>query len=915
MPSHREKERATGGQPELSGPAQNTTAGPAPWRLEAMDPSTTLVTVNKRLALELRRRHDEAEVAAGRQVWESADILPWGAWLARHYSALLDRAFTRLDLLSPVQERLLWQEIIEADRTTGGLLRPAAAAEAARNTYALAQAWRLEADILAAQGGDETHRFLDWCRAFDRTLSRLGLLSAAQLPALIADAVEADALDLPGRLVHSGFDDLAPAQAALFAALDSAGCEVLVHAEAPRTAQCRRVELADAESEIRCAAAWAADLMRRNPQARIGIVAPQVARQRRDLERLFSEACAPARYLGLAAQAAPFDISMGEPLDGQPLVAHGLLALDLLLGEQPLAAIGQLLRSPFIGGHAAEWEARALFDAFLREDGLPRLDIDRLLRRLAAVDPGHPAHCPDLAARMAAFAQLRRTLQAQTAPDRWAAALQQALGILGWPGDRPLDSVEFQQHRRVQDLLSELSTLAKVRPRMCLAEAAGHLRALAAETLFQAESAAVPIRILGPLEAAGLQFDALWLLGMHDQNWPPPAQPDPLLPVGLQRELGMPHASAARELAFASALTARLAGGAAEVIASHARFDGEREQRPSPLLQDWQPVAAEALAAQGEDLLAACAANGRCEPLPAPAAGPAGAHQRGGAGLLAAQARCPFQAVARYRLQAGALPEPSHAADAALLGDLVHELLQRTWHTLGDSSALRRADDAALGGQIEQLADAVLQDLGRRRPDLFGETFRALERDRLTALVLDWLQLERTRAGDFRVEALEQRQPVGLEGLELSTRVDRIDRLDDGSLVVIDYKTGREVSSAGWLDERLSEPQLPLYCVHAGDTVAAAVLARVRRDDKGCSFVGLGREPGLLPGAQDPAGTEGGPTWEVLERQWRERLGVLAREVLAGRADATPSPQACRHCDLGPLCRVAELLAEDETDD
>jgi probable DNA repair protein len=606
---------------------------------------------------------------------------------------------------------------------------------------------------------------------------------------------------------------------------------------------------------------------------------------------------------------------MGEPLGGQPLVAHGLLALDLLLGEQPLAAIGQLLRSPFIGGHSAEWEARALFDVFLREDGLPRLDIDRLLRRLAAVDPAHPAHCPDLAARMAAFAGLRQGMRAQAAPDRWAAALQQALAALGWPGDRPLDSVEFQQHRRLQDLLSELAAVAKVRPRMRLAEAVGHLRTLAAETLFQAESAAVPIRILGPLEAAGLQFDALWLLGMHDQNWPPPAQPDPLLPVGLQRELGMPHASAARELAFAAALTARLAGAAAEVIASHARFDGEREQRPSPLLQDWEQVAPEDLLRPGTQLLAACAANDRCEALPAPAAGAAAARQRGGAGLLAAQARCPFQAVARYRLRAGALPEPTHAADAALLGDLVHELLQRTWQALGDSAALHRADDSVLAEQIARLADAVLQDLGRRRPDLFGATFRALERERLTALVVDWLRLERTRPGEFRVEALEQRQPVELDGLELSTRVDRIDRLGDGSLVVIDYKTGREVSSAGWLDERLSEPQLPLYCVHAGDAVAAAVLARVRRDDKGCSFVGLGREPGLLPGAQDPADIEAGPSWESLGRQWRERLGILAREVLDGRADPTPSPQACRHCDLGSLCRVQELLAEDSGDD
>lgn len=894
-----------------TGPGPDTAP---PWRLDALEPSTTLVTVNNRLAQELRRRHDSAQSDAGRTVWESADIIPWAAWLGRQYAGLLDAGFTALDLLSPVQERLLWQEIIEVDGAANELLRPAAAAEAARAAYALVHAWRLDEGVLGARGADETQRFLSWRRAFDRALARRGLLSGAQLPALVTAAVEAGVLELPARLVHSGFDDLAPAQTALFAALERAGCEVFAHAEPATGGRRRRIVLADAESEIRCAAAWAADQVRSNPHVRIGIVAPQVARQRRDLERLFGAACAPERHLGLAARPAPFDISIGEPLADQPLVAHGLLALDLLFGEQPLAAIGQLLRSPFIGGHATEWEARALFDVFLREDGLPRLGLDRLLRRLAAVDPNHPAHCAGLAERLGGFDRLRRGLPAQAAPDRWAAALQQALSALGWPGDRALDSVEFQQHRRLQDLLSELAALAKVRPRMRLGEAVGQLRSLAAETLFQAESPAVPIRILGPLEAAGLHFDALWLLGMHDQNWPPPAQPDPLLPVGLQRELGMPHASATRELAFATALTGRLAGGAAEVIASHARFDGEREQRPSPLMQDWEPLVADDLDIAVFDLVAACAAGARREAMPHPAAGSAAGRQRGGAGLLAAQARCPFQAVARHRLQAHALPEPSHAADAALLGDLVHAVLQRTWAALRDSATLREADTTALGQQVAGFAGEALEDLGRRRPDLFGDTFRALERDRLTALVLAWLDLERTRPGDFRVEALEQRQPVELAGLALSTRIDRIDRLADGSLVVIDYKTGREVSSAGWLDERLSEPQLPLYCSHAGDGVAAAVLARVRRDGKGCAFVGLGREPGILPGVQDPAGDGEGPDWDTLNARWRERLGALAREVLAGRADPTPSPQACRHCDLGALCRVQDILAGESTD-
>ena len=55
------------------------------------------------------------------------------------------------------------------------------------------------------------------------------------------------------------------------------------------------------------------------------------------------------------------------------------------------------------------------------------------------------------------------------------------------------------------------------------------------ETLFQAESPDTPIQILGPLESTGLTFDALWLLGLDDYNWPPAPQSNPLLPNRLQR--------------------------------------------------------------------------------------------------------------------------------------------------------------------------------------------------------------------------------------------------------------------------------------------------------------------------------------------------------------------------------------------
>ena len=43
--------------------------------------------------------------------------------------------------------------------------------------------------------------------------------------------------------------------------------------------------------------------------------------------------------------------------------------------------------------------------------------------------------------------------------------------------------------------------------------------------------------------------------------------------------------------------------------------------------------------------------------------------------------------------------------------------------------------------------------------------------------------------------------------------------------------------------------------------------------------------------------------------RWRARLASLADEFLDGRADVAPANGAltCRYCDLGSLCRIAEI--------
>ena len=178
-------------------------------------------------------------------------------------------------------------------------------------------------------------------------------------------------------------------------------------------------------------------------------------------------------------------------------------------------------------------------------------------------------------------------------------------------------------------------------------------------------------------------------------------------------------------------------------------------------------------------------------------------------------------------------------------------------------------------------------------------------------LLMRLLELEKNRA-PFELLAREKPQQVTVAGVKVSTRPDRVDRLEDGSRVILDYKTGRKAGVGDWLGEHPDEPQLPLYAVSAGrDDVAAVAFVQLHAQD--VLFKGLSREKELLPGVQTLAENRIAANqyadWKDLFEGWRTMLENLAREYLDGRADVSPKnyPTTCRDCDLGALCRVKEI--------
>ncbi len=823
-----------------------------------------LLTPADPLARTLQRRYSAWQRDRGRAVWPAPHIVSLDAWLAEQWTAHTVAAESGAPaLLSPAQEAFLWEQVIRDAGTE--ILDPCGASAAAADAWRLLHAYRIPLDARYENSPDAA-AFRKWAQAYQARCEDAGWTDAARLPDLLRAAPRAHVL-------HTAFEPLPPQTRDLFNAYGAtAVTPALPTRVVHRTYQC-----ASAEDELRAAARWSRERIERNPAAHIGVIVFGLPALRAAAARIFREELQPGAD---AAAGQPFHISLGPPLREYPLIAAALVGLEFACAPVPLARAGGLLRSPYLRGPRADAGRRAMLDAALRHDGVRELSVASLqshsrsggewkkLQKLLSATP-HRQRCAD-----------------------WCYTCSRILPLLGWPGTRPLDSHEHQLVQRWRKVLAHFASLDALCAPLTFNEALARVRLLC-DAPFQFDDTGAPVYVTGPEQARGMRFDALWVAGLHDEALPAPPRVNPFLPVSLQRERDVPATSATLARSEARALFDLLAQAAPEVVMSYPAFAEDRALGPSPLLPAAAPLTASAAAPWTQRLVESAPPLEYATDNFAPAL-PYGAKVYGGATAVRDMSACPFRAQAAYRLFARKLQDPSAGISFLERGNAAHVALNIIWERLQSHARLLDCSDPELTDIISDAAASALKALPRLRSVAVEQMWleRALSR---------WLAIEKRR-DPFEVLALEQTQEnVSIDGLLFDLRIDRIDKLPDGRLLVFDYKTG-EVAKGGWEGDRPDQPQLPLYCITGSDAIAGIAFARLRTGDRGYSAT-------LQLGLGLPDMTEYGTgNWQRQLSDWHAALSELARRFREGDASIDPkhAHKTCQTCDLKPLCRIHE---------
>ena len=485
----------------------------------------------------------------------------------------------------------------------------------------------------------------------------------------------------------------------------------------------------------------------------------------------------------LARWGISVDDSAGQPLSRTPPGALLLLLAKLAADFDPVALVS-LLGHPLVrkGEGRTLWldQLRRL-DLLLREPGLTP-GWDGVSARIAAraADPQARGHgraaelqpwwdevSGALGAALAPFASrsappatllsaLQKGVEWLTGDAVWAGPAGRMLAELfdQWAlarGDGPalVDPADFP------DMLGQLFGQASVRPPY-----GGHPR------LF----------IWGLLEARLQRADLMILGGLDEGRWPATTQPDPWLAPGIRRLLGLPAPERQQGMAahdFASALAAR------EIVVTRAERSGGD---PAVASRFWLRLAALAgdlpdPAPDGAPLTRLAAEldvpAGGAQPVGKPAPKPPAEDRPRRISVTAVDrlARDPFAFYANQMLGLSALDPLSAAPDPRWRGTRVHRLFE----------------DWVRGGATR---DGFEAELGALRDDpALDAIARAFWLPRIEP-ALRWAAARVWDAGERKPLAVEAQGEIGVDGVTLHGKADRIDRDEEGRLAIVDYKSG-----------------------------------------------------------------------------------------------------------------------------
>lgn len=246
---------------------------------------------------------------------------------------------------------------------------------------------------------------------------------------------------------------------------------------------------------------------------------------------------------------------------------------------------------------------------------------------------------------------------------------------------------------------------------------------------------------------------------------------------------------------------------------------------------------------------------------------------------------CPFQYFAEKRLQI--MPTPTEGQlNAMRNGRITHFVLEKLPNP--------RPVDLQ---KFLQLTLPTCKDFQTLPQILQKTTYKRLEN-----LLNKWLQSEEMRT-NFTTHGKEITCSYRAKNIQIKGRVDRIDRLSDNSLIIIDYKTAP--SSIDWYNDTLS--QLPIYSLMFEQVkgLAFGVIHHSNVKLYGHCDQDLNHPP-LIPIDKVSTRFNHEKNWQTQISTWKKMVDLALDQFAQGNINPKPKRILCQSCHHASFCRFKQ---------
>ena len=803
------------------------------WLSDSLANSGTVVTANRRLARVLAEEYSARQLAAGQKAWASPAIFAWQDWL----TSLINNALDQENLparINAQQSQVLWERCLQKE-VDASKVSVSTLVRLSRETRQRLADWQVSIGEVARSAQSEDHRvFASVAGRFIGLLEYENWVDDAGVADVVLGLIADQRVAITGRYTFAGFERQRPVLRALQETMTVSGAEILTAPQGGKQSECSLHEFATDAEELRAAGRWAREQIEANPDARIAIISNGLDKEADLIARHVREGATPGWQHAHPSLFNAVNVSYGRPLAEYPAVAVALLLLRWLVRDLSSTDVSLLFRTPLLGSTNNVDGARSRLELRLRQLPDRKWSPSMVTAEFRGRDDSESAS--NWMSLLAEFSKRRRGLAKSATPAVWVELIDDILKSFKWPGTGPVDSTDFQLVNRWRELLNEFARLGLVCSTLSPGAAIGRLEQMAGEAIFQPESTSASIQLLGPLEASGSQFDGIWITAASTANWPPAGTPSALVSRRLQEKFGMPDCTPADTYHYAEQVLGNLVASAEVVVCSYALTIDDTEQTVSGLLAPMTTQSHTNTADCGwyaNALRDRTTLKGTRDEVPPITAGEI---LSGGAGTIQRQFQEPFAAFAYGRMGARAIYPQAVGIPAPMRGNLIHDALYKLYLDLPNSQEIRQWDREGLNRRVadavdfafvkhEKNTDAVLQQL------LF------LERRRIAELLRQFVVIDGGR-DDFQIAGVEGTFEFVAGHIRLALRFDRIDQYSDGSIAILDYKTGAKKELLNRHDEA-QEIQLFVYASATDAPVSALALVNV--DSREIAFDGAGR--------------------------------------------------------------------------